>query len=233
MGEVRAATAPISSSLHCSTQHAASLMAFMYVQLLCAQRRDEMINRLDFNKRCSFMVMRGLDLSELCALISGSRTAPALFSLLSVTSHPYHTLTPYRRFTSSSLFFSYQLATQPRHPHEPHPPHSYGAPPSPFWELSQCRCLGSKAQRGWQDSRRRCLGERCPPAAAAGTWRLPLSPEWHHGSALTCTENKYGREANDDRQKVRRGRKSLSNSNNCMRTQHEHILGFPRSNYLY
>lgn len=58
MREVRPATAYISSSLHCSIQHAAALMASMYVELLCAQRRDEMINWLRFNKRCSFMVMR-------------------------------------------------------------------------------------------------------------------------------------------------------------------------------
>ena len=39
----------------------------------CAQSVNQMMNWICFNKRCSFMVMRGLDLSELCAKISGGR----------------------------------------------------------------------------------------------------------------------------------------------------------------
>lgn len=120
MSAVRSATAHISSSLHCSIQHAAALMAFRYVELLCAQRRDEMINWLRFNKRCSFMLMKAWiwvsSVHWYLGAEGAEQNSPALFSLLSVTSHPYHTLTPYHRFTSSSLFFSYQLATQPSTP---------------------------------------------------------------------------------------------------------------------
>lgn len=98
------------------TQHAAALLALMYVELLCARCSDETINWIRFNKRCSFMVMRAWIWVSSAHRYERGENSPALFSLLSVTSHPYHTLTPYHRSTSSSLFFSYQLATQPPTP---------------------------------------------------------------------------------------------------------------------
>lgn len=100
----------------------------------CARCSDETINWIRFNKRCSFMVMRAWIWVSSAHRYQRGENSPALFSLLSVTSHPYHTLTPYHRSTSSSLFFSYQLATQPPAPltltlhaqtPSPHPPHRF------------------------------------------------------------------------------------------------------------
>lgn len=60
----------------------------------------------------------------------------------------------------------------------------------PFWGLSRCRCLGSRARRGWRGSRLHSPGGTRPPAAAEGTGRPPQSRGWRRGSVLTYTETK-------------------------------------------
>lgn len=115
--------------------------------------------------------------------------APLL--LLSVTFHLYHALTRYRCFTSSSLFFSYQFASLSLSLVLP-----FSVPSLPFWELSQCQCLGSKVRQDWPGSLRRCPGERRPRAGVAGTWRPLLSLGWRRGLELRCTvENQKGQSA--------------------------------------
>lgn len=154
------------------------------------------MNWIRFNKRCSFMVMRAWiwvsSVQRYLGAEGGEQPCTLFPSLCHFPSlSQSHSLSLLHFFTSSSLFFSYQLATHPP------PPFFFSlslclfSTPLPFWELSLCRCLGSKVQRDWLDSLQRCPGERHPHVVAAGTGRPLLSPGLHHGSELKCTVQNY------------------------------------------
>lgn len=67
----------------------------------------------------------------------------------------------------------------------------------PFWGLSLCRCLGSRALQGWQGSRPHSPYVTRPLVAAEDTGRPPRSRGWHRGWVLMCTESKARRNPSD------------------------------------
>lgn len=86
------------------------VIAFVDV-LYCSQPLNQMTNWMCFNKRW-FYGNEGLDLSSLCAEISAGRgRRTALCSLPFALSLPIFITLSLSILTSSSLFFSYQLAT--------------------------------------------------------------------------------------------------------------------------
>lgn len=140
-----------------------------------------------------------MDLSELCAKISGGKrveNGSALFTR--PRSSPRHRSLCHFPSLSCSLanspglffFFPLQGATPAI------------SPPLPFSKLFRCLFPGSKVRRGWQDSLRRCLDGRRRLVGALGTWMPLLSPGWHRGSEPRCTVQKI------KKNKIRRSHKN-------------------------
>lgn len=181
----------------CNNHYSVHIAGIKAVELLkCAQSRNQMMNWIRFNKRCSFMVMRAwiwVSSVQRYLRTGGRRTALHSFPF-SLSLSVFITLS---LAISASLLLAFSLVISLTLTHPP--PFFLSLSlfllplclPLPFWELAQCQCLGSKVRQDWPGSLQRCPGVRHPHVVAAGTGRPLLSPGWRRGSELRCTVQNY------------------------------------------